>query len=88
MIRSRTIGMVAVDGVAAAGEVEVGLPSAVEQVVDGVVDAAEASGRPVVVALAGVVEDHVEDDFDAGLVQGLDHVAELVDLAARGGRWQ
>ena len=32
---------------------------------------------PCVVAFAGVVEDHVEDDLDAGLVEGLDHVPEL-----------
>ena len=30
------------------------------------------------VAFRGVIEDHVENDFDAGAVQRLDHVAELV----------
>ena len=33
---------------------------------------------PVCVALGGVVVDHVEDDLDAGAVQRLDHVPELV----------
>ena len=34
------------------------------------------------VAFAGVVVDDVEDDLDAGRVKGLDHLLELVDLAA------
>ena len=35
------------------------------------------------VAFGGVVEDDVEDDLDAGAVQRLDHVAELVDRPER-----
>ena len=38
---------------------------------------------PSLVALGGVVEHHVEDHLDAGPVQGLDHVAELVHRAER-----
>ena len=38
---------------------------------------------PVVVALGGVVEHHVEDDLDARPVEGLHHVAELVHRAER-----
>ena len=34
------------------------------------------------VALGGVVVDHVEDDLDAGGVQRLDHLLELGDLTA------
>ena len=37
----------------------------------------------VLVAFAGVVVDDVEDDLDAGLVEGLDHLLEFVDLVAR-----
>ena len=37
---------------------------------------------PEVVAFGGVVVDDVEDDLEAGGVQGLDHRLELVDLAA------
>ena len=70
--------MVAVAGVAAAGKVEIGAGPGVEQVVDGVVDAAEAGGRAVATALGGVVVDDVKDHLDAGPVQGLDHVAEFV----------
>ena len=36
-----------------------------------------------VIALGGVVEDHVENDLDAGAVQRLDHVAKLVHRAER-----
>ena len=58
-----------------------------EPVVDGVVDAAERQGRPELVALAGVVVDHVEDHLDPGPVQCLHHRLELGDLvpAAGGG---
>ena len=34
------------------------------------------------IALVGVVENHVEDDGDVGPVQGLDHVAELTEVVA------
>ena len=47
-----------------------------------VVDAAERQRRPQVVALGGVVVDHVEDDLDAGRVQRLDHRLELGHLLA------
>ena len=57
------------------------MPSGAEHVVELVVEAAEGIGSAAVVPFAGVVEDDVEDDLDAGLVEGADHVAELVDLA-------
>ncbi len=67
--------------VARAGRVEVVRLVAVHEPVVGlVVDAAEAQRRAEVVALRGVVVDHVEDDLDAGLVQSLDHGLELHDL--------
>ena len=59
-----------------------------EAVVGGVVDAAEGQRRAEVIALGGVVVDHVEDDLDAGPVQRLHHGLELRHLlpaAARGG---
>ena len=37
---------------------------------------------PEVVALGGVVVDHVEDHLDAGAVQRLDHPLELAHLVA------
>ena len=51
----------------------------VENVVILVVQAAKAEGWPRMVAFGGMVVDHVENDLDAGAVQGLDHVTELVD---------
>src|SRR5204863_9721642 len=61
-----------VQAVPAAGVVQVAPRFGVrEAVVGGVVDAAEGQRRAHVVALRGVVVDHVEDDLDAGLVQRL-----------------
>ena len=76
-----------VEGVAAAGVVDI-TPLVVggQPVVAGVVDAAEAQRRPGLVALGGVVVDHVEDDLDAGGVQRPHHRLELAHLPARCGR--
>jgi hypothetical protein len=70
--------------VAGAGVVHV-VPrsSPIEPVVGGVVDALERQHRPEVVALGRVVVDDVEDHLDAGLVQGLHHLLELLHLLAR-----
>ena len=73
--------MVGVERVAAAGVVGVARAAVFEDVVGRVVDAAEAERRPGLIALGRVVEHHVEDDLDARPVQGLDHVAKLVDRA-------
>ena len=74
-----------VDGVAAAGDVEVRRavvhPVDVLVVAD-VVEAAEAQRRAERAALGGVVVDHVEDHLEPGPVQRLDHRLELVDLLA------
>ena len=43
---------------------------------------AEGQRRPEVVALGGVVVDHVEDHLDPGLVQRLHHGLELLHLVA------
>ena len=53
-----------------------------QPVVAGVVDALERQHRAEVVALRGVVVDHVEDHLDAGAVQRLDHALELAHLLA------
>ena len=54
-----------------------------QAVVGGVVDAAETERRAELIALGGVVVDHVEDHFDAGAMQRLHHRLELADLLAR-----
>ena len=74
-----------VERVAGAREVHVeALVVGDEAVVGLVVDALEAEHRAQVVALGGVVVDHVEDHLDALAVQGLDHPLELADLLAGG----
>ena len=51
-------------------------------VVSGVVDAFHRKHRAQAIAFAGVVVDHVENDFDARLVQSLHHFLELGHLLA------
>ncbi len=69
--------------VAGAGGVVVVLRVVVDEpVVGGVVDAAERQRRAHLVALGGVVVDHVEDDLDALGVQRLHHRLELLHLLA------
>ena len=78
-----------VERVAGAREVHVVAPVVRHQpVVGGVVDALEREHRPEVVALGGVVVDHVEDHLDPGAVERLDHPLELAQLlaAVAGGR--
>ena len=53
-----------------------------EPVVGRVVDPAEAQRGAELVALGGVVVDHVEDDLDVRLVQGPHHGLELLHLLA------
>ena len=53
----------------------------IEAIIAGVVDAAKTQGRPHLVAFRGVVVNHVEDDFDAGVVQNLNHGLEFAEAA-------
>ena len=77
-------GMAHVDGVAGAGIVDVvARIVGQEPVVGGVVDASERQRRAEMIALGGVVVDHVQDHLDAGVVEPLDHGLELADRAAR-----
>ena len=52
--------------------------AAIENVVRRIVEAAERERRPRLVAFGRVIEHHVENHFDAGPVQRLHQVAELV----------
>lgn len=78
------LGLDDMQGVAAAGVVGVVAGVVGEPVVAGVGDAAQREGGAALVGLGGVVVDDVEDDLDAGGVQGGDHVLELADLLAPG----
>ena len=55
-----------------------------EPVVGRIVETAEAQRRSALVAFRGVVVDDVEDHFETGAMQRLDHLAELHDDVARG----
>ena len=76
-------GVAGVQRVAAAGRVvvEAGV-AGLDPVVGQVVDAAETQRRAVRLCFGGVVEHHVEDHFQAGLVQRVDHGLELGHLPA------
>ena len=76
------IGMIAVHRVAAAGEVFVRAVF-VQHVINFVLQALEAERGARFVAFGRVVEDDVENDFDAGGVQLADHFLELPHLVAR-----
>ena len=73
--------VIAVDRVAATRVVAIRAAAVVEHVVDAVLQPLEAERGPVLVAFGRVVEHDVENDLDAGLVQGADHLLELADLA-------
>ena len=78
------VGMARVEAVAGARRVVVEAPVVVDEpVVRRVVEALERQRRAQVVALGGVVVDDVEDHLDPGRVHRLDHLLELLHLAAR-----
>ena len=76
-------GMGQIQRVAATGIVDVvAAVVRTESVVGGVVDSAKTQRRPHLIAFGGMVVDHVQQDFDAGVVQALDHGFELGQIAA------
>ena len=68
--------MFAAERVAAPAVIQVAAPF-VQHVEKRVVDAPEVVGPAVVTPFGGVVEDDIEVDLDPGLVERLDHLAEL-----------
>src|SRR4051812_6147941 len=73
MVRVERIPRAAVVGIMAAIRLQ--------DVVGGIIDAAETEGRAAMVAFGGVIEDDVEDDFDPGTMERFDHVPKLVNGA-------
>ena len=71
--------MVAVDGIAAAGKIEIVIPLLVQEVVDRVVNGPESRGDALEIAFTRMVEDQIEDNLDACPVKTADHGFELVD---------
>ena len=77
--------MVQPQTVAAAGPVAIARRIVwVQVVIGGVVDAAQAQGRAVLVGLCAVVVDHIEQHLQPGRVQSADHSAQLAARAAAG----
>ena len=75
--------MVQVQRVAGAGIVDVIARIVGQPVIAAVVQPPEGQRRPHLVAFAGVVIDHVQNDLDAGGMQPRDHVLEFGNVAAR-----
>ena len=73
--------LVGVQRVAATGIVGVTRFVLLEDVVEVIGEAAIAQRRPTLAAFRGVIEDHIENDFDAGAVECLDHVAKFIEHA-------
>src|SRR5579883_678950 len=80
LLRNRVI---AVERVPAAAEIHViaEVPRH-QKIITAVVDALEREDRAEVIAFVGVIEDDVEDHFDAGAVEGFDHVTKFAQVAA------
>ena len=76
-------GLIGVEGVAAPAEVRVSRLVLREDVIELVGQPSITERRPVLAAFGRVVEHDIEDHFDTGAVQRLDHVAELVQHAER-----
>ena len=71
-------GVVGVEGVARAAEIRVAGRVGFEEVINGIVQTAQAERGPGVVPFGGVIEDHIQNDFQAFPVQGFHHVPELI----------
>jgi hypothetical protein len=77
--------MIRVERVAHAAKILVRLRMrGIQDVISAVVDPPEAKRRSKPVGFAGVIEDHVQDHFDACLMQSLYHVAKLVHVRSGG----
>ena len=75
--------MVAIECVTATGVVAVVCSARIEDVVDLILKSFKGQNRAAFIAFAGMIENHVENHFDACLMQGLDHLLELLDLCPR-----
>ena len=73
--------VVGVQGIAGAGKVLIDVVAVffIKHVVGAVLDAPERKGRPGCISFATVVENHIEDHFDACPVQGFYHIPEFID---------
>ena len=75
-------GVVGVDGVAGSGVVPIVALVAGQGVKDRVIDTPETERRAQLVSLRGVIEDHIQNHFNAGIVKSPHHFLELQLLLA------
>src|SRR5262249_54876296 len=75
--------MIGVERVAGAAVVREARPVLFQDVICVVLEPAETQGWSLMVALRGVIENYIENYFDAGAVQRLDHIPKLVHRAQR-----
>ena len=76
-------GMAGIDGIAGSGKILVVALVVRQRVKDRVIHSAETERRPQLVSLRRMIEHHVQNHFDAGLVKCLDHFLELQLLPAQ-----
>ena len=75
--------MIEIQCVAGSGNVLIKAAVGIQSIIRGIVDAAERQGRAKVIAFAAMIVDNVENDFDPGIVQPLDHSLEAGDRICR-----
>ena len=75
--------LVGIERAPSAGVIRIAGSVAIENVVGLILQAAKAERRAGVIALRGMIEDHVQDHFDTCAVQGLYHIAEFVHRTKR-----
>src|SRR5262245_6830116 len=70
--------MVGIEGIAGAAIVRVASPILVQDVINRIIESAEAYSGAVLVPFCGVIENNIQDNFDACLVKGLHHIPKLI----------
>jgi len=71
--------MISIQRVPSSGVVGVAIPAPVENVVGVVVQSSKTKSRSQIAALCRVVVNDIENHFDSGAVECLDHVAKFID---------
>ena len=70
--------MIAVAGIATARKVQIGFCPRIQQIVHRIVNTPEGTGLAIPATFCRVVKNNVQNNFNTCLVQGLDHVAEVI----------
>ena len=75
--------MIEIQRIAGASEVEIAALVCGQAVVGRVVDAAKRKRWTELIGFRGMIEDHVQNDFDARIMERPHHALKLGDVAAR-----